>query len=86
MNRRDYEKNYAKFLINSAKIVANHLSDTMPNDYINQLNDSNQISVEDNQEIVEVKQIKSYDKNKILLWLSIGFLVILLLNGGNKNV
>ena len=85
MNRKDYERNYAQFLINSAKIVANHLSDTMPNDYINQLNDSNQVSV-DSQEVVEVKQIKGYDKNKILLWLSIGFLIILLLNGGNKNV
>lgn len=85
MNKRDYEKNYTKFLLNSAKIVANHLSDTMPNDYINQLNDSNQVSV-DSQEFVEIKQVKSYDKNKILLWLSIGFLVILLLNGGSKNV
>lgn len=86
MNKKDLETNYTSFLINTAKIIANHLSDTMPTDYINQLNDNNQMSIENSQEIVEIKQVKSCDKNKILLWLSIGFLIILLLNGGNKNV
>lgn len=83
MNKKDLETNYTSFLINTAKIIANHLSDTMPNDYINQLDKKTDIETT---EIIEVKEVKKFDKNNILLWLSIGFLLILLANGGNKNV
>ena len=83
MNKKDLETNYTSFLINTAKIIANHLSDTMPNDYINQLDKKTDVQTT---EIIEVKEIKKFDKNNILLWLSIGFLLILLANGGNKNV
>ena len=83
MNKKDLKTNYTSFLINTAKIIANHLSDTMPNDYINQLDKKTDIETT---EIIEVKEVKKFDKNNILLWLSIGFLLILLANGGNKNV
>lgn len=83
MNKKDLETNYTSFLINTAKIIANHLSDTMPNDYINQLDKKTDIETT---KIIEVKEVKKFDKNNILLWLSIGFLLILLANGGNKNV
>ena len=82
MTKKDYERNYAQFLINSAKIIADNLSQNslefkgakIKQEPVNQTEKDEVVQYE----IIEQKPLIS---NNLLLWLGIGFLILLVLRG-----